>query len=343
MSVSPDLTTRYLGCTLAHPFMLGASPLADDLDVVRRLEDAGCAAVVVRSLFEEQVTVAQTGRIHHLDPLDPRFADVLSYFPETNRYSFGPDEYLEHVRRIKAAVRLPVFASLNGTSGETWLSIAGDIERAGADALEINMYSVIADPHQSAASIESDLVHVVRELKAVLTIPVAVKLSPFFTALSNVAHQLEEAGADSLVLFNRFYQPDIDVRQLAVVPRVDLSTNAELLLRLRWTAILHGRIRPAIAVSGGVASAVDGVKALLAGADVVQAVSAIIRHGPSFFAVLRDGLVRWMEETGSSTLGEVRGRVSLERSPDPAAFERANYIRTLGSWPSSRLPASQER
>ena len=339
MIASTDLSTTYLGFRLSHPFIVGASPLVDHLDTVRRLEDAGCAAIVMHSLFEEQITAARTGRIHHLDPLDPQFATVLSYFPESERYALSPDAYLEQLRRIKNAVKVPVVASLNGTSAETWLTFAQQIEQAGADALELNMYEVVTDPKQSGAAIEHDLAHVVREVKRALKIPVAVKLSPFFTAFGHMAHELDRAGADGLVLFNRFYQPDFDVHTLTVTPHLELSGSSELLLRLRWLAILHGGVRPSLAVCGGVAHPTDGIKAVLAGAHAVQMVSAILRHGPAYLTVMRDGLARWMESHAFATLDDVRGRLSLTNSPDPSAFERANYIRTLSSWRDSVPPS----
>jgi dihydroorotate dehydrogenase (fumarate) len=335
MTTATDLGTTYLGLRLAHPFVAGASPLADDLDTVRRLEDGGCAAIVMRSLFEEQITAAQSGRIHNLDPLEPQFAAILSYFPEPERYALGPDEYLEQLRRIKDAVAVPVAGSLNGTSAETWLSFAQQIEQAGADALELNMYDIVVDPRQSGAAVEQDLARIVRELKRRLKIPLAVKLSPFFTAFGHLARELDRAGADGLVLFNRFYQPDFDIRTLTVAPRLELSTSQELLLRLRWVAVLHGRVRASLAITGGVADPADGIKAVLAGAHAVQVVSAILRHGPAYFGVLRDGLAGWMQSHRFASLAEARGRLSMSDSPDPSAFERAHYIRTLGSWNTS--------
>jgi dihydroorotate dehydrogenase (fumarate) len=336
MATLADLSTTYLGFHLPNPFMVGASPLVDHLDTVRRLEDAGCAAIVMHSLFEEQVSAAQTGRIRHLDPLNEQFATVLSYFPEPERYALGPDEYLEQLRRIKNSVKLPVVASLNGTTAEAWLTFAQQMQQAGADALELNMYDVVTDPKQSGASIERGLSQAVQELKQTLKIPIAVKLSPFFTAFGHVAQELDRAGADGLVLFNRFYQSDFDIQALTVTPHVELSTSSELLLRLRWLAILHGRVRLSLAVCGGVAQPNDGIKAILAGAHAVQMVSAVLRHGPAYLAVMRDGLARWMDSHGFRKLDDVRGRLSLANSPDPSAFERANYIRTLGSWSASR-------
>jgi len=311
--------------------MVGASPLVDHLDTVKRLEDGGSAAIVLHSLFEEQISMAECGRIHQMDPFETRFADALSGFPLPERYALSPDEYLEHLRRVKGAVQIPVIASLNGMTAATWLKFASDIEHAGADALELNMYEVVTEPGQSGAFIEKQIRDVVVALKRALKIPIAVKLSPFFTAFGHVAHQLDQAGADGLILFNRFYQPDIDVTTMAVVPHLELSTSVELLLRLRWVAILHSRVRCTLAITGGVATPTDGIKAILAGAHGVQMVSAILRHGPAYFTAMRDGLVRWMESKQLSSIDDVRGRVD-GRPADASILERANYIRTLQSW-----------
>ncbi len=324
-----DLSTRYLGLPLAHPFMVGASPLSDSLDGARQLEDGGASAIVLRSLFEEQLTMAASGRIYGMDPHERAFADVLSEFPDEASYVFSPDAYLEHLRRVKSAVAIPVFGSLNGTTSTFWFSIAKQIEQAGADGLELNMYDVVSQSNASGLAIERRIRDVVAELTARLTIPVAAKLSPFFTAFGNLAHQLEDAGVDGLVLFNRVYQPDIDIDTLAPVHNVALSTSADLLLRLRWLAILHGRVRASLAVTGGVAEPADGIKAILAGADAVQLVSALLRHGASHMSTMRDGLARWMENRQFATLADVRGRASLVSRSDPSAFERGSYIRML--------------
>jgi len=326
-----DLTTKYLGLTLAHPFMVGASPLVDHLDTVKRLEDGGSAAIVMHSLFEEQISLAQAGRIHHMDPFEKQFADALSGFPQPDRYALSPDEYLEHIRRVKAAVRIPVIASLNGITAESWLTFATRIQEAGADALELNMYEVASDADESAAQIEGRIRDVVLDLKHSVRIPIAVKLAPFFTAFGHLARQLDRAGVDGLVLFNRFYQPDIDLEMLTAVPRLDLSTSAELLLRLRWLALLHGTLRCSLAATGGVSTPTDGIKAIVAGAHAVQMVSAILRHGPSYFTAMRDGLARWMESKQIASIEAVRGRVD-GRTADASLLERANYIRTLQSW-----------
>ena len=327
-----DLRTSYLGLTLDHPFIAGASPFGYHLDTIKRLEDAGCAAVVLHSLFEEQISHEQAGHIAHMDVFEGGFHETLSAFPEPRDYPLGPDGYAEHVRRAKQAVAIPVIASLNGRTPESWLKFARVIEQAGADALELNMYEVPADLSVPGNAIEDRLVAVVKDLKRLLRVPLAVKLSPFFTAFGNVAHQLDAAGADGLVLFNRFYQPDIDIRTMTVTPQAELSTSADLLLRLRWAAILHGRIRPSIAITGGVASPDDGIKALLAGADAIQMVSALLRHGPAHVASMRQGLERWMAWHAMSRADEVRGVVSLRATEDRSSFERAHYIRTLHSW-----------
>lgn len=327
-----DTRTSYLGMALEHPFIAGASPFGYHLDSIKRLEDAGCAAIVMHSLFEEQITYSQAGHVAHLDIFDPECHEALRAFPSPAEYPLGPDEYAEHIARVKDAVRIPVIGSLNGRTPESWLKFARVIEQAGADALELNMYDVPADLFASASAIEDRLIAVVKDLKRHLKIPLAVKLSPFFTALGSLARQLDAAGADGLVLFNRFYQPDMDIRTMTVKPEAQLSTSGEFLLRLRWAAILHGRIRPSIALSGGAATPEDGIKAVLAGADVIQLVSALLRHGPSHVSVMREGLARWLAWQKFERLDEARGRMSLRATEDRDSFERAHYIKTLHSW-----------
>ena len=327
-----DLSTSYLGMRLGHPFVAGASPLGYHLDTIKRLEDAGCAAVVLHSLFEEQITDVQAGHVAHVDVFEDGGHGTLSAFPSRREYPFGPDEYAEHVQRAKHAVSIPVIGSMNGRTPESWLKFARVIEQAGADALELNMYEVPTELSVPGTAIEDRLAAVVRDLKRLLKLPVAVKLLPFFTAFGNVAHRLDLAGADGLVLFNRFHQPDIDIRSMTVDPQAELSTSADLRLRLRWAAILHGRIRPSIAISGGVVEPDDGIKALLAGADVVQMVSGLLRHGPTHVEMMRQGLERWMTWHRIDRLDEIRGSVSLRATDDRSSYERAQYIRTLHSW-----------
>ena len=329
-------STSMLGFRLPHPFVAGASPLGWNLDTVKRLEDGGCAAIVLPSLFEEQITLAAEGRIRHRDPHDEEWASSLEHFPGLEDYSLAPEQYAEHVSRVKRAVAIPVIGSLNGTTAESWLAFSRLIEQAGADALELNLYEVVTDLKMAGAAVEHQLTHVVKELKQYLKIPIAVKVSPFFAAFANLAGQLDKAGADGIVLFNRFYQPDIDVNTMEPVPQVELSTSAELRLRLRWLAILHGRVRPSLIATGGVSTTDDGIKALLAGADAVQVVSAILRHGAPYFGVMRDGLKRWMESNEIASVAAMRGRLSLAGMEAPDAFERGQYIQTLSSWSSAR-------
>src|SRR3954471_10746672 len=329
-----NLASSLMGLRLPHPFVAGASPLGGDLDTVRRLEDAGAAAIVLPSLFEEQITMAADGRIRHADPLDEPHAAALKHFPAASEYAYRPAEYAEHVGRVRAAVSIPVIGSLNGATAESWLTFSRLIEQAGASAIELNMYEVVTDVRVSSEAVEHQLVHVIADLKPYLKIPIAVKLSPYFASVANLARRLDQAGADALVLFNRFYQPDIDITTMTAAPHLQLSTSDELLLRLRWLAILHGRVRPSLVATGGVSSPEDGIKAVLAGADAVQVVSAILRNGPAYFATLRKGLEAWMARHEIAHIDDVRGRASLKDAADPAAFERAYYIRTLHSWKS---------
>jgi dihydroorotate dehydrogenase (fumarate) len=334
MCVIVQTETSYLGLRLPHPFIAGASPFGRQLDSIKRLEDAGCAAVVLHSLFEEQITSVYEGRIHHMDPDDREFEKTLADFPPASDYALGPDVYAEHIYRAKQAVKIPIIGSLNGTSPESWLKFARLIEQAGADALELNLYEVVTSLETPAAAVEAQLTGIVREVKSILRIPLAVKVSPYFTAFGNLARRLEAAGADGLVLFNRFYQPDINIKTLITTTEVSLSHSEELLLRLRWLAILYGRVRPSLAATGGVSTPDDGIKAILAGADAVQLVSALLRHGPTHVETMRLGLERWMAWHKFERLDEVRGLLSLQQTEDPAAFERASYIRTLHSWAS---------
>ena len=326
------LATSMMGLPLAHPFVAGASPLGRQLDDVRRLEDGGAAAIVLPSLFEEQITLATEGRIRHKDPLDARVSADLQHFPCAAAYAFTPDEYAEHVARVRQAVRVPVIGSLNGTTSESWLTFSRLIEQAGANAIELNIYEVVANAKISSAAIEHQIVQLAAELKQFLHIPIAIKLSPYFASAGNVVHRLERAGAAAVVLFNRFYQPDIDIDAMQTVVDARLSTSDELLLRLRWLAILHGRVRLSLIASGGIAGPDDGVKAMLAGADAIQVASAVLRNGPAYFATLRDGLAAWMERKGFTSLDQVRGKLSLRDVADPSGFERAHYLRTLQSW-----------
>lgn len=327
-----DLTTTYLGLTLAHPFMPGASPLVDDLDSVRRLEDAGASAIVMRSLFEEQIKREGGRTLHDVESHRDAFAEASSFLPAPDEFRLGPVAYLEQIHRIKKAVSVPLIASLNGVTASGWLDYAKQIEQAGADALELNVYYIATDIDEPADAVDRRTLDIVRAVRAAVKLPLAVKLSPFHSALSNFAREVERAGASGLVLFNRFYQPDIDVEALEAVPRLVLSDPSELLLRLRWLAVLSGQRDLDLACSGGVHAAEHAVKALMAGATVVQVVSALLKHGPAQLGEIRRGVEQWLEQHEYESLVQLRGSMNLARCPDPSAFERGNYMRVLQSW-----------
>jgi len=332
-----DLSTTYLGLHLSSPLVVGASPLCDDLDTVRRLEDAGAAAIVMHSLFEEQIHRERERNAADLEAHVDAFAEASSFLPRPSEFHLGPAAYLEQIRSLRAAVSMPVIGSLNGVTSTGWLDYARMIEEAGAHALELNTYYVASDPTEDAVAVERRTLDIVRAVKAAVAIPITVKLSPFFSALAHFAAELEAAGADGLVLFNRFYQPDIDVVELEARPDHHLSDPTELLLRLRWLAILSGQ-RPTLqlAASGGVHGALDVVKAVMTGAHSVQMVSAILRNGPAHLTKVRDELARTVEQLGYATLAEMRGCMNLARCPDTSAFERGNYLRVLHSWRDPR-------
>lgn len=326
-----DLSTRYLGLELANPFMPGASPMVDDLDTVRRLEDAGAAAIVMHSLFEEQIEQEQLGISSALDAPRDTFAEASNLLPEPDEFALGPGEYLEQLRLVRDAVDIPVIGSLNGTAAGRWLDYAQLMEEAGSDALELNIYQVATDAETTAERMEREVLQMVEEVRGKISIPVAVKLSPFYTAMAHFAQELDEIGANGLILFNRFYQPDIDVEEIIVDRRLVLSDPSELPLRLRWLAILHGRLKCSLALTGGVHQAVDAVKAVMCGADVVQIVSALLKWGPEHLGVVRRDFETWLEEHEYDSLNQLKGSLSLERCPDPGVFERANYMHILQS------------
>lgn len=330
--MTADLSTRYLGLDLAHPIVPGASPLADDLDTVRRLEDAGAPAIVMRSLFEEQLVAEQVAAHTLLDAPGEAHAEAVSYFPATADYVLGPDSYLDQIRRIREAVDLPVIGSLNGVSPGGWIRHARLIQDAGASALELNMYTLVSNPDIGAAAMEATQLDIVRAIRRELTIPLAVKLSPFYSALPSFVRALETAGADGVILFNRLYEPDIDVETLELDRRLALSHPSELLMRLRWLAILSSRSRLDLAASGGVHDWIGALKAVMAGATAVQMVSALLRHGPSRLTEVVDGLQRWLDQHEYHSLAQARASMNDAHAPDPSAFERANYIDLLQSW-----------
>ncbi len=327
-----NLTTTYLGLELPHPFIAGASPMTEDLDKVKQLADAGAAAVVMHSLFEEQIIAEQRATHEALETPAESSAEALSYFPKPEQFKLGPDEYLEQIRKIKKAVDVPVIASLNGSTMGGWLDYAKMMEQAGADAIELNVYYLATDPATTGQDIEKRSIEMIGAVNTSVRIPIAVKLSPFFSSLPHFARQLDGLGVDGLVLFNRFYQPDINVDELEVVRSLELSNSQELLLRLRWLAILSGRIRASLAVTGGVHTAVDATKAVMAGAHAVQMVSALLKNGPTYLGKVRDQMAEWMEQHEYDSLKQMQGSMNLSRSPDPSAYERANYMHILKSW-----------
>ncbi len=325
-----NLSCTYLGHTLPHPFIVGASPMVDDLAVVRRLEDSGAAAIVMRSLFEEQVLNDELASALAIDGPALSFAEAESYLPEPAVRE--ADDYLQLLATVRDAVDVPLFGSLNGIHGGRWLKYAEQMVAAGANGIELNLYQLPTDSRQSGADIEEVQLEMVAELKRRIAKPVAVKLSPAYTALPHFARRLQESGADALVLFNRFYQADIDPEALDVVRRLELSDSSELLLRLRWLAVLSPQLQLPLAVTGGVHTPIDAVKSVMAGASAIQLVSTLLRHGPERIGRLRDELARWLTEHGYSSLQEMRGCMDLSRCPDPTAFERANYMELLRSW-----------
>ncbi len=327
-----DLSTRYLGLALANPLVVSASPLGEQLDVLRRAEDAGAGAIVLPSLFEEQLMVESHDLDHHLSHGTESFAEALSYFPDVGAYRLGPDGYLEHVRRAKAALGIPVIASLNGVSSGGWIEYARLMQDAGADALELNVYFIPTDPTVDGAAVEGMYEELVRDVRASVRIPLAVKLGPFFSAMANVASRLVAAGADGLVLFNRFYQPDLDIERLEVVPNLTLSTSEELRLRLRWVAILYGHVEADLAVTGGVHAATDVLKAMMAGAAVTMMASALLAHGVEHLTRVKAELEQWMEQHEYASIRQMQGSMSQRSVAEPAAFERANYLRVLRAY-----------
>ena len=323
-----DLSTTYLGMRLPDPLVVGAGPLGDELDRVRILEDAGASMIVLRSLYEEEITGEQMEEFFSYESYSESFAEAASFAPEPT-LALGPDEYLEHLRKVKSAVRIPVLASLNGSTPGGWLSIARLIEEAGADGLELHIFHAVSDMSTSAAEVERRFVEIVAEVKRTVKIPVAVKLAPLFTAFAQFAKQLDTAGADGIVVFTRFSRADIDVKELEIVRSLPLSDSGDLLMRLRGAAVLADRIKASIGITGGVHSGLDVIEATMAGAHATQMVSALLRHGPNHLRRVRDEITHWMEENEWPSLNEMRGNMSLGRIPDPAAYERNNFRMAL--------------
>ena len=331
----PELTTTYLGLRLKNPLVASASPLSKKVDTARRLEDAGAAAIVMYSLFEEQITHESNELDHYLERGTHSYAEALSYFPDLDRYNLGPEPYLEHLQRVKDAVDIPVIGSLNGMSTGGWVQYAQKIEQAGVDALELNIYYLPVDPDLSSAELEDEYVNLVRDVRATVKIPIALKLSPFFTALPHVAKRFVEAGANGLVLFNRFYQPDFDLEELEIVSNLELSRSYELRLPLRWIALLYGRVSADLALTSGVHDAIDVLKAMMAGASVAMTTSALLQHGIGRLTHILTDLQEWMEEHEYESIDYMKGIMSQRYVAEPSAFERANYMKALNSYDRS--------
>ena len=338
-----DLSTRYLGLDLVSPLVASASPLCESIDNLRRMEDAGAGAVVLHSLFEEQIEVENRALDRALSYGTESYAEALSYFPDLYRHNLGPDGYVEHVRRAKRALSIPVIGSLNAVSTGGWVSFARLIQEAGADALELNVSYVPTDPDRLAGDVEQMYVDLVRDVRAHVSIPLAVKLGHSFTALANLARRLDTAGADGLVLFNRFYLPDFDLERLEPVPSLTLSSPPELLIRLHWVAILYGHLRADLAISGGVHAAEQALKAMMAGARVAMMTSALLRNGIEHLTEVRSRLLAWLDAHDYGSIAELQGSLSYRAVADPTAFERANYMKVLSAYALRGAPQRRPR
>lgn len=329
-----QLTTTYLGLKIRSPFVVGASPLTENTETLVHLQEAGAGAVVMHSLFEEQLTRESAAASSLIEASADSYGEALSYFPAASDYALGPDEYLKQIAELKGALTIPVVASLNGCTTGGWVAHAELMEQAGADAIELNIYELVTDLESSAEDVEKRLLEIVISVKERVTVPLCVKLSPFYTALPSVVRRVQLCGAAGVVLFNRFYQPDLNIEELTVEPRLFLSTSSELLLRLRWLAILYGKLPLSLILGGGVHKSTDAVKGIMAGADAIQIVSAVLRNGNGAFLSLVEGFKAWMDEHEYETVDQMRGVLSHENCPDPSEFERANYLRTLQLWKS---------
>ncbi len=327
-----DLSTTYMGLKLKNPIVPSASPLSENVDTVKAMEDAGAAAVVVYSLFEEQIT-HETGELdHYLSFHAESYAEATTYFPEPEEFTLGPYEYLDHIANLKKAVDIPVIGSLNGVSSGGWAKYAKNIQDAGADAIELNVYYIPTNPNITGSEIENMYVDTLKAVKENVTIPVAIKLSPFFTSMANMAKKLDHAGANALVLFNRFYQPDFDLENLEVVPNLELSSNWEMRLPLRWIAILYGQIKASLAATSGIHNHLDVLKIMMAGGDVAMMASELLRNGIGRISEILKDLEHWMEEHEYDSIDLMKGSMSQKSVNEPAAFERANYMKLLQSY-----------
>jgi dihydroorotate dehydrogenase (fumarate) len=327
-----DLTTTYMGMALKNPIVPSSSPLSESMDRIRQMEDAGAAAIVMHSLFEEQITMESHQLDHYLSYGAESFAEALSYFPDMATFKVGPDEYLNLIQRAKESVDIPIIGSLNGVSTGGWITYARRIEEAGANALELNVYYIPTDLEMTGVEVEEMYLNVLRDVRKAVSIPVAVKLSPYFSATANMAHCLAEAGADALVFFNRFYQPDFDLENLEVIPHLALSSSYELRLPLRWVAILYGKIPVDFAITSGMHNLDDVLKGLMAGAKVTMMASELLQNGVQRIDQILEGMAQWMEEYEYESVAQMQGSMSQQSVGEPAAFERANYMKVLSSW-----------
>jgi dihydroorotate dehydrogenase (fumarate) len=327
-----DLATTYMGMKLKNPIVPSASPLSASLDTIKRMEDAGAAAVTLHSLFEEQIQFEAEALTHFLERGTDSFAEALTYFPAIHEYRREPDEYVEHIRKAKGAVDIPIIASLNGVSTGGWTGYAKRFEEAGADAVELNVYFIPTSFHLMSYDVEDLYVKLLKEVKKRVSIPVAMKLSPYFSAMPHVASMLDAEGADALVLFNRFYQPDIDIEDLEVTPNLQLSTPIEMRLPMRWIAILYGHINASMAMTSGIHSSEDVIKAVMVGADVANVCSVLLKEGVDKIEGLLQGVTAWMDEHEYESIEQMKGSMSHRSCPEPAAFERANYMKVLNSY-----------
>lgn len=332
-----DMTTSYMGLTLKNPLVASASPLSESLDTIRRLEDNGAAAVVMFSLFEEQIRHESAALEHFFNVGRNSFAEAESYFPAIQDYDVGPGQYLTLIRKASEAVDIPIIASLNGVTEHGWVTFAGEMQDAGASGIELNVYYIPTETFRSGAEVEQQYLNVLAAVKNAVSIPVAMKLGPYFSSFADMASQLDEAGADALVLFNRFYQPDFDIETRTVVPSLTLSRPDEIRLPLLWIALLYGRVSASLAATTGVQGPVEAVKYLMAGADVVMSTSAVLQQGPPFFARLLADMTDWMEKKGYSSVDEMRGSMSQQSVMDSSAFVRANYIKILESYTKTTI------
>jgi dihydroorotate dehydrogenase (fumarate) len=327
-----NLATRYMGLTLKNPLVASASPLSHEIDTIRQLEDHGAAAVVMFSLFEEQIRHDAGALDYFMSVGTDSFGEALSYFPTADGCDVGPSQYLDLIRKAKAAVDIPIIASLNGTTDRGWIDFSVLMEDAGADAIELNIYYIPTSMHQTGAQVEEQYLDVVARVKSAVSIPVAVKVGPYFSSFAHMAGRLDRAGANALVLFNRFYQPDFDIETRSVAPTLVLSSAEEIRVPLLWIALLHGHVKCSLAATTGVHSAVEAIKYLMAGADVVMSTSALLRHGPSWLSRVVTNLTEWMERKGYDSVNQLRGSMSQKSLPDSMAFVRGNYIRILESY-----------